>query len=76
MLMLDILIFNTTNILVLILVVPLIGAFILLFIPSINTSMLKTVALSVSCVEYLISLVLWVLFNKATGSFQFANKVL
>lgn len=76
MLMLDVLLLNTKNLLVFILIVPLIGTFLLLCIPSSNYSMLKAVALNVSCIVYIISLFLWVFFNKSIGSFQFVNKVL
>jgi proton-translocating NADH-quinone oxidoreductase chain M len=76
MLMLDVLLLNTTNLLVFILILPLIGIFMLLCIPSSNHSMLKAVALNISCTVYLISLFLWVFFNKSISSFQFVNKVL
>lgn len=74
--MLDVLLLNTTNLLVFILILPLIGVFILLSIPSSNHSMLKAVALNISCTVYIISLFLWVFFNKSISSFQFVNKVL
>ena len=74
--MLDVLLLNTTNLLVFILILPLIGIFMLLCIPSSNHSMLKAVALNISCTVYLISLFLWVFFNKSISSFQFVNKVL
>jgi len=74
--MLDVLLLNTTNLLVFILILPLIGTFMLLLIPSGNHSMLKAVALNISCTVYIISLFLWVLFNKSISSFQFVNKVL
>lgn len=74
--MLDVLLLNTTNLLVFILILPLIGIFMLLCIPSSNHSMLKAVALNISCTVYIISLFLWVFFNKSISSFQFVNKVL
>ena len=69
-------IFDITNAFVFVLTTPFIGVFILLCILSHNNYMLKTVTLGVSCAVYLISLFLWILFNKSTGSFQFANKIL
>lgn len=48
----------------------------LLCTPSFNFSMLKAIALNISCVVYVISLFLWVFFNKSTGSFQFVSKML
>jgi hypothetical protein len=58
MLMLDLFLLNATNLLIFILVVPLIGTFLLLCIPSSNYSMLKAVALNISCIVYIISLFL------------------
>lgn len=74
--MLDLFLLNATNLLIFILVVPLIGTFILLCIPSSNESMLKAVALNTSCIVYIISLFLWVFFNKSIGSFQFVSRIL
>lgn len=74
--MLDLFLLNATNLLIFILVVPLIGTFLLLCIPSSNDSMLKAVALNISCIVYIISLFLWVFFNKSIGSFQFVSKIL
>lgn len=76
MLMLDLFLLNATNLLIFILVVPLIGTFLLLCIPSSNDSMLKAVALNISCIVYIISLFLWVFFNKSIGSFQFVSRIL
>ena len=74
--MLDILSLNTTNLLISILIIPLIGALILLCVPSSNSPILKAIALNSSCTVYIMSLFLWTFFNKSIGSFQFVNKVL
>ncbi len=74
--MLDLFLLNATNLLIFILVVPLIGILLLLCIPSSNYSMLKAVALNTSCIVYIISLFLWVFFNKSIGSFQFVSRIL
>lgn len=74
--MLDFFLLNVTNLLIFVLVLPLIGTFLLLFIPSSNYSLLKSVALNVSCLLYVVSLFLWVFFNKSIGSFQFVSKLL
>jgi NADH-quinone oxidoreductase subunit M len=74
--MLDFFLLNATNLLLFILVVPLIGTFLLLCVPSSNSATLKTIALNVSCIVYVISLFLWVFFNKSIGSFQFVSRVL
>lgn len=73
--MLDLFLLNATNLLICILIVPLIGTFLLLCIPSSNCSILKTVALNISCIVYIISLFLWVFFNKSIGSFQFVSRL-
>ena len=72
--MLDFFLLNTTSLLVFILILPLIGVFLLLFIPASNHSLLKYIALNVSCFAYVVSLFLWIFFNKSIGSFQFVSK--
>jgi proton-translocating NADH-quinone oxidoreductase chain M len=62
------------NILSLILGLPLIGTVILFFIPSSNKSLLRSVALNFSCLTFVLSLVLWVFFNKSTAAFQYVEK--
>ena len=76
MLMLDFFLLNMSNLLIFIIVLPLIGTFFLLFVPASNHSLLKSIALNVSCLSYIISLFLWVFFNKSVGSFQFVSKLL
>lgn len=72
--MLDFLLLNITSLLVIILILPLIGVFLLLFVPASNHSLLKSIALNISCFSYVVSLFLWVFFNKSIGSFQFVSK--
>lgn len=74
--MLDLLLLDTRNLLVFIVLLPLIGTFFLLFIPASNHSLLKSIALKISCFLYLTSLFLWVFFNKSISSFQFVSKLL
>lgn len=62
------------NILSYIFVLPLIGTLILSFIPAQNKFLLKTVALNCSCLTFILSLFLWVFFNKSIGTFQFVEK--
>lgn len=64
------------NLLTYILLLPLIGAIILLLVPSSNKNLLKNIALNISCFTFVISLLLWVFFNKSVGTFQFVNKFL
>jgi len=55
---------------------PLIGTFLLLCVPASSYSLLKSIALNVSCFLYVLSLFLWIFFNKSVGSFQFVSKLL
>ncbi len=64
------------NLLVCLLILPLIGVFFLLIIPSSNLVLLRLVALNVSCFTFVLSLILWVFFNKSMGTFQFVSKFL
>nr|YP_010242165.1 NADH dehydrogenase subunit 4 [Minutocellus polymorphus]QTI83166.1 NADH dehydrogenase subunit 4 [Minutocellus polymorphus] len=64
------------NLLVCVLILPLIGVFFLLIIPSSNLVLLRLVALNVSCFTFILSLVLWIFFNKSMGTFQFVSKFL
>lgn len=68
--------FSIKNLLVCILILPLIGVFSLLIIPSSNLVLLRLVALNVSCFTFILSLILWVFFNKSMGTFQFVSKFL
>ena len=74
--MLDFFLLNMTSLLVFMMVLPLVGVFLLLFVPASNHLLLKSIALNVSCFLYSISLFLWVFFNKSVGSFQFVSKLL
>ena len=53
------------------LALPLLGAFCLMFIPSWNHITIRVVALSVTLVNFLLSLCLWLRFDNSTGKFQF-----
>ena len=55
---------------------PLLGAFILLTIPSRKTLLLRLVALGFSFTTFLISLFLWILFNKQTSAFEYRHQLL
>jgi proton-translocating NADH-quinone oxidoreductase chain M len=74
--MLGIYILDVKSLLIVTLILPLLGAFCLLNISSSNRSMLKFIALNTSCITFVISLFLWVFFNKSIGSFQFVNDLL
>ena len=64
------------NLLIYILMFPLFGILLLLFIPSRNEKLLKVVALNSACLSFTGSLLLWGFFQKSTGAFQFVVKVL
>ena len=68
--------FLIKNILSYLIILPLIGVFGLLMTPSHNQSVLKSIFLNVSCLTFVVSLVLWVFFNKSIGTFQFVDKFL
>ena len=69
-------ILNFKNILSIVLFLPLVGVFILLFSPYKNYKNLKIIALATSSLTFLLSLILWILFDKSTGEFQFVTKIL
>ena len=64
------------NLLSYILLLPLVGALILIPVPSSNTLLLRQIALGFSCLTFVLSLLVWVFFNKSIGTFQFVNKFL
>ena len=66
----------STNILIYISLLPLVGSFLLFLIPSTNKFLLKLVALNVSCVTFILSLLLWFFFDKSSGTFQYVDKFL
>lgn len=73
--MLDFFLLNVTNLLIFILMLPLFGTFALFLVPTWNHFLLKSIALNISGGLYVMSLFLWVFFNKSTSSFQFVNKL-
>ena len=68
-------ILNFKNILIYLLILPLIGILNLLVIPAWNRTLLKQITLIFSCLIFIISLLLWIWFNKSLGNFQFVNKI-
>ena len=64
------------NIIFILLNIPLLGSLILLVCPSWNKRLLKYVGLVTTGTTFLISLFLWILFDKSIGSFQFTGKLL
>jgi proton-translocating NADH-quinone oxidoreductase chain M len=67
--------FNTENIILYLLASPLFGVLVLLQTPSWNIKLLRFQALLVSSGVFLLSLFLWVWFDKSTVKFQFVDQV-
>jgi len=65
----------SNNILFHLLVLPLIGALVLLALPSWNASLLRITALFFSMLTFVYSLFLWVWFDKSTSQFQFIQEI-
>jgi len=63
------------NLLLYILMFPIFGILILLFLPAKEEKLLKLVALNFSSLSFTGSLLLWGFFKKSTGSFQFVTKL-
>lgn len=63
--------FFIKNILSYTLCLPLIGVLFLLCVPNSKQTFLKIVALNFSCATFILSLFLWVFFNKSIGTFQY-----
>ena len=68
--------FLIENILSYLIILPLLGVIGLLTTPAHKQSVLKSIVLNVSCLTFVVSLILWVFFNKSIGTFQFVNKFL
>lgn len=54
-----------------VLIFPLLGSIILLFIPGWKSKLIKNIALNISLLNFLISLILWIEFDNSTSKFQF-----
>lgn len=63
--------FNIQNIIILILMFPIFGIFLLIFTPSRQEKLLKRIALNSACLSFTGSLFLWGFFQNSIGSFQF-----
>jgi len=58
-----------------ILLLPALGAFSLLCVPSSKTRFIRVFGLSISFITFALSLLLWVFFDHSTAKFQFVNSV-
>ena len=53
-----------------VLFLPLIGAFLLLFVPAWNKKLIRSIGFATSLLTFLISLLLWIQFDASSGGFQ------
>ena len=65
-----------SNILLILILLPLLGAIVILFIKDTNTKLIRNVALSFSMTAFVFSTFLWVLFDRSTAKFQFVEEFL
>ena len=63
----------SSNLLSTLILLPLIGAFGMLFIPSRYSEVIKATVLSISLIEFILSLNLWMQFDHSTAKFQFVE---
>lgn len=61
------------SLLSIILLLPILGVLVLMFIPSWKTQLIRTIALNTSLITFLISLLLWIEFDSSTSKFQFVE---
>ena len=61
------------NLLLYVLLLPLFGVVLLIFIPSSDRISLRLFSFRIACMTFLLSLLLWVNFQKNTGMFQFVT---
>ena len=61
------------SLLLCVLLLPLLGAFLLLFIPSWNKRRIRSVALNFSIANFILSLFLWLLFDNSATRFQYTQ---
>ena len=63
------------SILVSILFIPILGALILFFVPNWKSQLIQSIALNVTCLNFFISLLLWIYFDHSTAKFQFSHTI-
>nr|YP_009861064.1 NADH dehydrogenase subunit 4 [Jaagichlorella hainangensis]QKJ84920.1 NADH dehydrogenase subunit 4 [Jaagichlorella hainangensis] len=61
------------SLILIILLIPIIGALTVLFISNVNQQLIKVVGLSFSVITFVVSLFLWVLFDNSALKFQFVH---
>ena len=58
-----------------ILLFPALGALVLFCVPSAQTRLIRIFGLSISCITFVLSLLLWVFFDHSTAKFQFVDAI-
>ena len=66
---------DPSNILITISLLPIIGSLFLLTIPDNRIDLIKQSGLLISCITFILSLVLWIDFDKSSFTFQFVKKL-
>jgi proton-translocating NADH-quinone oxidoreductase chain M len=61
------------SLLSIVMLLPLIGVFLLLFTPSWNFHLIRNITFNITLLTFLISLLLWIEFDSSTAKFQFLN---
>jgi NADH-quinone oxidoreductase subunit M len=61
------------NLLFCILLIPLLGSIFLMTVSFKYSKFLKSIALTIACITFVFSLILWFFFDKSLGSFQFCT---
>jgi proton-translocating NADH-quinone oxidoreductase chain M len=64
-----------SNILLILILLPLLGSLIILFIPKENILKIKKIGLNISLITFVSSLYLWLRFDNSTMNFQFVNNI-
>ena len=63
------------NTLVYVIVLPLLGALILFFIPNWKLKLIRNIALKTTCINFVVSLCVWLFFDSSTAQFQFSQTI-
>ena len=67
--------FTNTSTLLYIILIPLLGAIVVLFTPRANEKLIHDIGLFTTLFTFVLSIFLWIQFDKLTTTFQFVNKL-
>jgi len=65
-----------SNLLLILILLPLLGAIFILFVKDTNVRLIRNIGLSFSMATFAVSTLLWVLFDRSTAKFQFVEEFL